>query len=362
VLTSYLQKRLTALRSKLALSKLDGIVISQPENRYYLSGFSGSSGLLLISQERAAIFVDGRYWTQVVEESPQFELVRQNRTEPYAAQFARVIPMLGRVVGFEAAHISVAQQRDWLQPVTGVTWKPTRDFVETLRVNKDESEIEKIRSAAHITDEALGAIMGTIHAGLAESALSWQLERWMREHGADEMAFQVSVASGENSAKPHAHGSTRPLQAGDPVWIDLGAKKAHYCADMTRAFSFGKPFSGRYRELWEVVRQAQEKALSAVRPGVPAVEIDRIARDWIAQAGFGGAFNHALGHGVGLAVHEAPIISPLSKAILSPGMVITIEPGIYLPGWGGIRIEDLLVVRENGNEVLSHAEKRVQWK
>ena len=359
--TSRIEKRLSALQEKLTQESLDGIVISQPENRYYLSGFSGSSGLLLISRDRAAIFVDGRYWEQVSEESPQLELIRQNRAEAYATQLARVIPMLGRVVGFEANHITVAQQQDWLQAITGIDWQPTRDFVEALRIAKDADEIEKIQTAAHITDEAVQSALETMHPGLIESTLSWQLERWMREHGADEMAFQVSVASGANSAKPHAHGSARPLQPGDPVWIDLGTKKAHYCSDMTRAFTFGEPLMRHYQKVWEIVLQAQQKALAAVQPGIPAAEIDRIARNWIAQAGFGDAFNHALGHGVGLAIHEAPLISPRSTAVLQPGMVITIEPGIYLPGWGGIRIEDLLVVRENGSEVLSHAEKRLQW-
>ncbi len=353
--------RLAYLRRKLDETDLDGVVISQPENRFYLSGFSGSSGLLLITKNRAAIFVDGRYWEQVGQESPDLELIRQTRTEPYADQLAKVLPGLGRTLGFEAAHITVAQQEDWLQKVPGVEWQPTRQFVETLREVKDESEIQRIRTAARITDGAVRSLASLLEPGMMEDTLSWRLERWMRENGAEEMAFGVSVSSGLNTSKPHAHGGKCPLANNEPVWIDLGAKKDHYCSDMTRAFWFGDAVTERYRAVWELVRQAQEESIAAIRPGVAAAEVDRIARSRIEEAGYGYAFSHALGHGVGLEIHESPSISPLSQSVLTAGMVITIEPGIYLPGWGGVRIEDLLLIREDGVELLSHAEKRLAW-
>ncbi len=349
--------RLRALRDRIQARGLTGAFISQPENRRYLSGFTGSAGWLLITQDEALLITDFRYWEQAQQQAPQFELVRL--TERLDDLMPELVDRLGEQrIGFEATHITVDEHRRWMSGDGPVTWVAEKDLVEPLRAVKDAQEIEAIRKAAALTDEALAYGLSQVRPGMPERELAWLLERYMREHGAEAVAFDIIVAGGVNSARPHALASHDPLPAGQPIVIDLGARVDGYCADLTRTICLGEPADpNTFWTVYNTVQTAQQTALEQIRPGMTGAEADALARDVIARAGYADAFGHSLGHGVGLAIHEGPRLGRRFEDRLEPGMVVTIEPGIYLPTWGGVRIEDLALLTEDGLEVLSRAPK-----
>ncbi len=349
--------RLARLREKLAQQQLDALLVSQPENRRYLSGFTGSAGWLLISAEHALFATDFRYYEQVGLECPDFELVR------LTTGLKDALPdMIGRVaarrVGFEADHATYANVQEWHEAVTTCEWVPTRGLIAPLRAVKDAAELAAVRAAVALTDEALASVLPQIRPGMTELDVAWRIESAMRTHGAEGVAFELIVAGGPNAARPHARAGQRPLQAGEPIVIDIGARVGGYCADLTRTVCLGRPTDeARFWEVYNTVLAAQTAAEAAIRPGMTGKEGDAVARDLIAAAGYGEHFGHGLGHGVGLAVHEEPRLSRLAEEPLPAGALVTVEPGIYLPGWGGVRIEDLVLVTDNGVEVLSQAPK-----
>ena len=350
-----MNRRLVVLRRKLAEHDLDAILITQPENRRYLSGFTGSAGVLLISQEQAIIATDFRYYEQVARQAPHFQLAKIER------KFVDVLPDLvaqvgARRVGFESAHLTYDQYQEWAKVAKGFELVPTKELVEQIRAVKDEDELEKIRRAVALADEAVAHVLGIIEPGMTEKEVAWELESFMRTHGAEKMAFDLIVASGPNGALPHATASERAIRAGEPIVMDLGCVVEGYHSDMTRTICLGQP-DARFREVYELVLSAQLAAEEAIRPGMTGREADAIARKVIEEAGYGEQFGHGLGHGVGLAIHEKPTLGKLSEDVLEPGMVFTVEPGVYIPGWGGVRIEDMVVLREDGVEVLTQASK-----
>ncbi len=347
--------RLSKLRQKLADEKLDGILISNAANRRYLSGFTGSAGTLIISSERAVLATDFRYYEQVERQAPQFELAK------IKDKFTDLLPDLItgmdiRRLGFESEDLTVALfgQYDDALP-EGVELVATSALVDELRAVKEEGELAAIQRAVALTDAAYAHIAGFMQPGMTERQVAWELESFMRTHGAEQMAFEVIVASGPNGAMPHARPGERVIQAGEPVVMDLGAVVGGYCSDLTRTVVLGSA-DGRYREVYEIVRQAQQAAIAGIRPGMTGQQGDALAREVIAQAGYEEAFGHGLGHGVGLMVHERPRVGRLSdKDVLQPNMVFSVEPGIYLPDEFGVRIEDLVVLREDGPQALSQA-------
>lgn len=347
--------RLSKLRQKLADEKLDGILISNAANRRYLSGFTGSAGTLIISPERAVLATDFRYYEQVERQAPQFELAK------IKDKFTDLLPDLItgmdiRRLGFESEDLTVALfgQYDDALP-EGVELVATSALVEELRAVKEEGELAAIQRAVALTDAAYAHIARFMQPGMTERQVAWELESFMRTHGAEQMAFEVIVASGPNGAMPHARPGERVIQAGEPVVMDLGAVVGGYCSDLTRTVVLGSA-DGRYREVYEIVRQAQQAAIAGIRPGMTGQQGDALAREVIAQAGYEEAFGHGLGHGVGLMVHERPRVGRLSdKDVLQPNMVFSVEPGIYLPDEFGVRIEDLVVLREDGPQALSQA-------
>lgn len=347
--------RLTRLRESLVAQGLEALLISQPENRRYLSGFTGSSGWLLISAERSILATDFRYYEQVGREAPAFELAQIKTT------FSKLLPDLlagmgVRRLGFESQHVTVDELDTWRQATEGVEWVPCKGLVEALRAVKEEPEVEALRRSVALTDAAFAHLMEVIRPGMTEQQAAWEIESYMRSHGANKVAFDLIVAAGPNGALPHARASDRIVQPGEPIVIDIGCVVDGYCSDMTRTVCLGEP-DPRYVAVWELVLHAQEAAKAAIRAGVPAVEVDGAARSLIAEAGYGEHFGHGLGHGVGLAVHESPKASPLSEDVLQAGMSLTVEPGIYLPGEFGVRIEDLVIVREEGAETLTNTPK-----
>ncbi|MGQ9922250.1 MAG: M24 family metallopeptidase [Desulfobacca sp.] len=358
------QNRLTALRALLQEQGLDGLLVSCPENRRYLSGFSAadshlqeSSGFLLINQEAALLLTDFRYREWAQAEAPLFEV--RSYTSGMAKLLAELLGQLGLGrVGFEAPFLTYATYQKIVQEAETaglqVAWQPLDQLVEQLRAIKDPEEISLIRRSLAITERVMVQVGATLRVGLTEAEVAWRLEQALRQAGAERPSFPPMVAAGPNAARPHHHPGERQLQTGEAIIIDMGAVYQGYCSDMTRTFYLGEP-DARFKEVYTIVRRAQLAAEAGIRAGMSTAAADGLAREIIATAGYGEAFGHSLGHGVGLAVHEHPSLSPVQeKAVpLQAGMVTTVEPGIYLPGWGGVRLEDMVLIQAEGARLLN---------
>ena len=357
------QARIDGLRATLEEEGIEGFVIINIEgsdslNLRYLTGFAGTFGILIITQGEQLLLTDSRYLERVKEETSGLEIVELKGN--WAERLGEQLKDLGlKEVGVNELAISL-HDFNQLKEKAEVEPVPLEGPVERLRLRKDEEEISLIRRAVELTDRAFDHALESVRPGMSEREVAWELERWMRENGSDGIAFPIIAAAGPNSALPHATPSDRRIEEGDLLLLDIGARYEGYCADMTRVISIGPP-SKRKTEVYEVVRRAQERALEQIRSGMTGIEADKLARGVIQEAGFGNHFGHGLGHGVGLAVHEGPRLSPLSeKDVLESGMVVTVEPGIYLPGKFGVRIEDLTVVRDGGVEVLTSSPKELR--
>ncbi len=351
--------RVTKLRQALSEKDLDGVFISQPENRYYLSGFGGSAGFLLITPKETILATDFRYVEQVKVQAPDYRLFQI--AGPLADWFPKLIDGLNlKRLGFEGGDVTFAlykQLSDTLSKSQSLLQLiPTDGLVEIIRAIKEPEEIEFIIRAVEITDKAFAHIEGFIVPGMTELQVAWELEKFQREHGSQSMPFDIIIASGPEAALPHHKASERKINAGEPIVIDMGAKVAGYASDFSRTLCLGKP-DATFKKVYDTVLGAQLAAIALIKDGVSGGEADGFARTVISEAGYGDKFGHALGHGVGLAEHELPRLGPNSPGLLTSGMVFSIEPGIYLPGWGGVRIEDLGVI-ENGNlRILSKGRK-----
>lgn len=349
--------RLTDLRVQIAEKGLDALLVSEANNRRYMSGFTGSAGVLIISPTEALLATDFRYYEQVRMQAPDFELVEASET--IHKTLAEVVARYGfRRLGFESQDVTVETFERWQKAIPDVEWVATAGLVEDLRQIKDAGEIARIAEAVRIADEAMEYIMEWMRPGVTEREVAWELKVYMRTHGAEKLSFTTIVGSGPNGAMSHAVTSERKIQRGDPVVIDMGAVYEGYCSDITRSFCLGEA-SDQYRQVWDTVLTAQQAAEAAIKAEMPGIEADAVARHIIYDAGYEGKFGHGLGHGVGLAIHETPRASFTSKDILHEGTIVTVEPGIYLPGWGGVRIEDMVVVTETGCRVLTQASKRM---
>jgi Xaa-Pro aminopeptidase len=351
--------RLDKLRRSLAQSDegVDALLVYQPENRRYLSGFTGSEAMLLVTRDRAMLATDSRYWEQAEREALEFSLFKI--TTRYVMQMTDLLAAAGnpKHIGFESTFITVDHLDQLTDAAPDVEWIATKGLIEDLRVIKDESEIALMRRAARIADDGFEFLRRTLRPGMTEHEAAWELEAHMRTHGADKIAFDLIVGSGPGGAEPHHHSGSRVIEAGEPIVLDLGAQVNGYHSDLTRTICLGKPKDERFMEIYTIVLHAQEAALNGIRAGMTGIEADRLARDVIVAAGHGDHFGHGLGHGVGLAVHEEPRASRLAEDAILAGSTLTIEPGIYVPGWGGVRIEDLTLVDKNGVQLLSHASK-----
>lgn len=324
------------------------LLVTSAVNVRYLTGFVSTNAAVLVDEERARVFSDFRYAEQGRRlEGPEFVEVGRNLLGQLAEQLS------GRI-GFEAAALPYAGWETLRGG--GLELVPRTGLVEGLRAVKDEAELEAIRRSTAITNRAFARLAEERFSGRTERELAWTIERFLREEGADAAAFPVIVAGGPNAASPHTEPGERELRAGDTVIVDAGARLGGFQSDCTRTFVVGG-LEGRLREAYEVCLRAQLEGLAAVRAGARGVEVDTVARRIVDGSDFAGRFGHGLGHGLGLEVHEAPTLRPESEDVLAAGNVVTVEPGIYLPGEGGIRIEDLVVVREDGAEVLTELPK-----
>ena len=337
------------------------MVVTDPSNVRYLSGFTGSLGYLLVGNGFAEIFGDSRYWLQMADEAAAFELVRSGASPGLWALVADRVKARGlNRVGFEAEHLTVemhSRLRDRL-PVA-IRLEPTVGLVEELRMRKSPPEIKQLRQVAGIAGRAFDRVRSSLRPGLRERDVAFLLEQTFRELGADGPSFETIVAAGERGALPHGRASDRVLEPGDMIVVDFGARAGGYNSDTTRTVVLGEP-SQEQRRLLEAVREAQKASLAMMRPGVAADSIDRKAREVAVEiAGPDHAFGHGLGHGIGLMVHERPYLSPSDRTVLQPGMVITNEPGVYVPGRHGVRLEEMVLMTENGPEVISPASTEV---
>lgn len=346
------EERRRAVATELAERRIDKLLITHLVNLRYLTGFSGSNGALLLGAERSvALATDGRYQTQIAQEVPDIEA---RITRPVAPALLADVDGPQRV-GIEADHLSVAEF-EALQKACDeqVTLVPVRGLVEKQRRIKDAGEIEQLAEVAELAAAALRGMLadGAVRAGRTEREIAAELEYRMRTAGSERTSFDTIVASGPNSAKPHHGAEDRELVAGDLVTIDFGAHARGYNSDMTRTYAVGEPddFS---REIYEVVQRAQQAGVEAAIVGTPLVDVDAACRDVIEAAGYGEYFVHSTGHGVGMDVHEEPAASRNGEGELEDGMTVTIEPGIYVPGRGGVRIEDTVVVTEKGPRVIT---------
>jgi Xaa-Pro aminopeptidase len=347
--------RVLRLREELTARELDALVVTHPQNRRYLSGFTGSDGALFVTPGEAKLITDFRYLEQAERQSPGFELVEATPIE-LPDTLGELVRQTGvKRVGFESHEVAGADYTDWTTAVDSEL-VPVKELVEEMRAIKDQGELETIKQAVAIGDAGMAHIREFIRPGMTEKEVAWELEAYMRTHGAEAAAFDIIVASGPNGAMAHATISDRVIQVGEPIVIDVGARVDGYHSDLTRTLLLGEP-DDRFQEIYDVVLRAQRSALEGIRPGMTGREADALARDVIEEAGYGEYFRHGLGHSVGLEIHEDPKASTVSEAVLQPGMTLTVEPGIYIRGWGGVRIEDLVVVREGGVEVLSGAER-----
>ncbi|MEO6121976.1 MAG: aminopeptidase P family protein [Acidimicrobiales bacterium] len=356
--------RLPRLRRRFEEAECEALLVTNLANIAYLTGFTGSAGLLLVLADSLVLATDGRYEQQSGEQlaaagvDARF-VIGQPPAQRDGLGAAAARAGVGRL-GLEAGDVTWARQQafaaDWFADAELVA---TTGVVEELRRVKDPGEIDRMRAAAAIADAALAEVRPTIVEGMTEAALAMALDFAIRRAGATGNSFETIVASGPNGAKPHARPSKRPIRPGELVVIDFGAVVDGYCSDMTRTVCLGPPASATLARMVEVVAESQRAGVAAVRAGRPAVEIDEVCREVIAAAGWGDAFSHSTGHGVGLDIHEAPTLSRTTGDTLAAGHVVTVEPGVYLPEHGGVRIEDTVVVTENGCDLLTMSSKEL---
>ena len=356
-----MEKRIKKLLSKMQELKIDAMLIASASNRRYMSGFTGSNAMLYISQNKQVMITDFRYMEQANIQCKDFEVISQGelgliKTAMKIAQEEGI-----RYIGFESAHTNYTT---FLELKTYQTFElvPTQNIIEELRQIKEEDEIQKLRVAEQIGDAAFSHIVPFIKEhylkGLTENEVALELEHFMRQSGAAGTSFSSIVAAGEKSALPHAEPGHQLLKHGDFVVMDFGCVYEGYCSDMTRTVVIGAP-SKKQLQIYNIVLKAQLAALEVIRAGMLGKEVDSVAREIIAHAGFKDCFGHGLGHSVGLDIHESPRFSPLDATVIQKGMIMTVEPGIYVPHFGGVRIEDLVLITEKGIENLTHSSKEL---
>lgn len=351
-----MNERLQRLQKLMTEKSLEAILITHPVNRQYLSGFDGSNGALLVGEKEAFLFTDFRYLEQAEKQAPHCEL------RPWKAGLGEALKPVIEAAGwsslaFEEEQVTYGLYRR-LQDTLPLELTPEKGLVEELRAVKSSAEIESLREGAAVMDRAFDYLLELARPGMTEREVAVELEFFLRRQGSTGTRFSYIVASGERGSLPHGIASGKRLNAGELVTVDFTGTFGGYATDMTRTFALGEP-GPRAREIYEIVRCAQEEARERLEPGMSGIEADALARNIIDEAGYGEYFGHGLGHGLGLEVHERPTLSPRSDDILAPGMVVTAEPGIYIPRWGGVRIEDMVLITSGGAESLTRCSREL---
>jgi Xaa-Pro aminopeptidase len=356
-----MNKRVERLRGTLTKHELDGALISNAQNRRYLSGFTGSAGYLLITPDDAVIATDFRYYEQSEQQAPEFRLHKT------VGGFDGWVPPLfsglgAKKVAFESSDMTVATHQAFKKALATLPAAerpqlvPTPNLVESLRIFKEPEEVAALQKAVDLGDAAFTDVARRIEPGWTEKQVAWEIEKYIREHGGDGLSFDTIVAGGPWGAMPHAYPRDRKLEPGEGVVIDMGCDVNGYMSDLTRTIFLGKA-DDHFKKIYDIVLTAQLTAETMVKPGMTGEECHLIAHNVIEAAGYGETFGHGLGHGIGLQVHEAPRVAKTSSDELKDNMVFTIEPGIYITGWGGVRIEDMVVLENGKARVMSKAPK-----
>ncbi len=346
-------RRLAVLADALVPEQIDALLVTGLANIRYLTGFSGSSALLLVTPRETLLITDFRYETQVAEEVGALARVVIEPVSLWTALWQQLQGAGGvRAVGFESPHLTHRDFQRLLEAGSRWQWRPTADVVERQRERKDADEVARIKRAADLAGRALARTLPAVHAGLSELEVAGLLERALRDEGSEGFAFPSIVAAGARAALPHAQPSAHRVAAGDLLLFDFGAVVEGYCSDVTRTVVVGRA-TAEQRDVYEVVRHANAAASAAVRAGMTGRDADAVARSYIERHGMGALFGHSLGHGIGLEVHEAPRLARTNEQALPAGAVVTVEPGVYRAGWGGVRIEDDVWLGADGPRVLT---------
>ena len=352
------KERIVKLRDLMKAKNMDAVLFVGDTNRNYLSGFTGDESFSVITENKMFFITDSRFTEQANQQVKNYEILEYNKNTPFADFLGELVKKNNiKKLGFEEDILSFSVYSLYKSKVQ-CEFVPMERIVETIRAIKDESELKLIKKAAQIADESFEHIVKFIKPGMTEREIGLELEFKMKKLGAQELSFPSIVASGVRSSLPHGQATDKVVNNGEFLTLDFGCVYEGYCSDMTRTIVIGKP-SEKMIEIYNVVLEAQEIALKAYKPNIPVISVDKIARDYITEKGYGECFRHGLGHGVGREIHESPSVGYRSAEQLQLGMVVTDEPGIYIPGFGGVRIEDLLVITENGSEVLSKSPKNL---
>jgi Xaa-Pro aminopeptidase len=344
------------LRKSFQEQNVDGVLITSGYNRRYMTGFTGTAGVAIISATEAVFITDFRYVEQANKQLEGFEVIQHKAS--LLEEISNQVERLGiKKLGFEEDHVSFSTFRAYREAIKA-DLVPLSGVIEKLRLIKTDAEIKILKEAAEIADAAFKHILSYIKPGKTELEVSNELEFFMRKQGAASSSFDIIVASGYRSALPHGVASEKVIESGDFVTLDFGAYYKGYCSDITRTLAVGQP-SDELKNIYDVVLEAQLRGMAGIKPGLTGKEADALTRDYITEKGYGEYFGHSTGHGIGLEVHEGPGLSVKSDVKLEPGMVVTVEPGIYIAGLGGVRIEDDTVVTKDGNESLTHSTKEL---
>lgn len=352
------EKRIGELRKLMTEKGMDAVLLVGDCNRNYLSGFTGNESFSVITNDKTFFVTDSRFTEQARQQVKDYEVIQYNKGTSFHDFLGELVKNNNiKKLGFEEDIISVATYNIYKSKVQ-CELVPMEGMVEKIRLVKDESELQLIRKAAEIADKAFDHMLKFIKSGMTEREIGLELEFYMKKLGASDLSFPSIVASGVRSSLPHGEATEKVVNKGEFLTLDYGCIYKGYCSDMTRTIVIGEP-SEKMIEVYNIVLEAQERALKAYKPEVPAIEVDGVARGYITEKGYGDYFGHSLGHGVGRQIHEAPVVGYRNAQKLKSGMVVTDEPGIYIPGFGGVRIEDLLVITESGSEVLSKSTKKL---
>ena len=349
------KSRISYLRDKISESDIDTLFISNKDNIRYYSGFTGTFAFLLISKEKSIIITDSRYTLRAEEESPDYEIYQLKSGDNWIENSTNITKT--KIIGYEGDHVSVNLLNQLKKRAEKINaWKDFSEKITLGRIIKSEEEVRILQETINISDSAFNTVSKKINIGMTEKDVAWEMEKEMRELGAESPSFDTIVASGINGSKPHHSPTDKLINNNEAITIDMGAKYKGYCSDLTRTIFIGGP-DEKFKKIYTTVLRAQLISMETAQPEMTGEEIDKIARDIIAAEGYGEYFGHSLGHGVGIEIHENPGVGPNSKNSIKPGMVYTIEPGIYIENWGGIRIEDMVIMTESGNNLISHALK-----
>lgn len=339
-------------------SDWDGILVSNPYNLRAITGFTGGTGYAFLAQGKKVLMTDSRYLEQAEKEAKEFEVILVSQDRTYTNVLQELVSSDIKTLGFEDEDMTYASVKKLQKALPNLEWIPLGNTLVLERMVKQDWELEAMRRAEHIGDLAFSHILPLIKPGITELEVAAELEYFMKKQGAEKTSFDTIVASGLHSSMPHAVPDNKKIEPGDFITMDFGCVYQGYCSDMTRTVVLGKADS-QQKKVYETVLRAQEAALSKIQAGMCCKDVDQIARSIITEAGYGAYFGHALGHGVGLEIHEEPRLSKACDTILQVNMIQTVEPGIYIPGFGGVRIEDMVIIKENGCENLAESPKEL---